>query len=522
MQKPEIDYLKNTIQEIRKDYKIRYDDILEDILNLEDNDPLIYLYEDLNDRFGNIYEQDKLQICLSIKNIHTGEFFNKFFDCSIIEPKRETTAPLYHIINELNKLEDYELFISCNLYKGCKNPKRTKENVLASRYLYVDIDKVKGSEDLDINSKDYNKQLLDLFYKNYELSRYIKPTKIVASGTGLHLYFYLRNMLYFDDTIKEEYINTLRRLTVNLEGDMNCIDISRILRLPSTFNKKEKFNQPKQVEILQSNYISGLFDEKIRVDYTLKELNKLLDQYEKDHYLSDEDFWTEHTFKDGEEIPFTNDIIIYKPVKESRKQNKTTNKRIDDYFCLSDYEIDDNFPNQYLIQDLLYFMKNRNGYCKGTRRNLLFVFYFCFKQYIEMSYEQSCEYVYKINNLFSEPLQDNEVEELLNYLKGYDLRKGFKNIKVAELLKFNPEEIPHMRGTYSNDQTEKRNIKLDRDRRTRKERYINNNQYIKKKPDQKIVIDCIKNNPDKSDIEISNLLNINRSTVYRHRKSLKK
>ena len=507
MQKQETDFLKNKIKEIRDDYKIRYNDILDEI---EDDSPINDLYNDLIDRFDDIRQKDKLQICLSIKNIHTGEFFNKFFDSTIIDPVRITTAPLFHIITELNKLEDYELFISCNLYKGRENPRRTKANVIASRCLYVDIDKVIGSEDLDINSKDYNNQLLDLFYKNYELAGYIKPTKIIASGSGLHLYFYLREMLFFDDVIREEYIKTLRKLTLYFNGDMNCVDVSRILRLPSTYNKKEKFNQPKQVEVLQSNYIKGVFDTKIRVEYTIGKIKQLIGRYEK-----------EHRFQDGEKIPFTGEAISYKPIKESGRQNKNTNKKKDDYFCLSTYEIDDNFPNQYLIQDLLYYIKNRNGYCKGTRRNLLFIFYFCFKQYIQMSYEQSCEYVYKINNLFNEPLKDNEVKELLDYLESYDLRNGFKNIKVAELFNFNPEEIRNMRGTYIRNQAGRRYIKLDRDRRTRKERYKNNNEYIKKKPDQKTIIECIKNNPDKSDIEISILLNINRSTVYRHRKSLK-
>lgn len=515
MEKNEIDFIKNKIKEIKEDYKKRYIEILNEFWNIENNDPYNDLYKDLYDRFGDISRKEKLQICLCLKNIHTGEFFNKFFDHSTVDPKKFSTPPLFYIVAELNKLEDYELYISCNLYKGCKNPRRTKENVLATRYLYVDIDNVRGAENLDVNSDDYNNQLLELFYENYEIANYITPTKIIGSGAGLHLYFYLKSFktaIYFDDKIREEYINILRQLAINFEGDLNCVDISRVLRLPNTFNKKTKFDKPKRVELLQYNYTG---------DYTLKGLKELLDNYNKEHKTKNEDFWIPYELESDEELPFKDDIIEPKLIMKNNYNNKyiktnkkANNKKNDDYFNLSNYEINENFPNQYLIQDLLYYIKNRDGYCRGTRRNLLFVFYFCFKQYIGMSYSQSCEYVFKVNQLFQEPLYNNEVEELLNYLKDYDLRNGFRNIKILELFKFKSEEIQCMRGTYSNNQEEKRTIKLERDRR------IIKSKYIKTKTDRNIIIDYIKNNPEKSDIEISNIFNMNRSTIYRYRKSL--
>lgn len=196
--------------------------------------------------------------------------------------------------------------------------------------------------------------------------------------------------------------------------------------------------------------------------------------------------------------------------------NLTKNKKQkkDTFFYLSNYEINDNFPNHYLIQDLLFYIKNRNGYCIGARRNLIFCFYFCFRQYCLMSEKETMKYTLLINDFFKEPLKENELKEYFSYLSNYELYRGIKNIKVSNLLNFKEEEIEKMRGTYTDNQEEMQNRKLHRNKQYYKE------HYQKKKPDRNTIILCIMNNPTKTNIELSKILNVSTKTIQRVKKDL--
>jgi len=481
------DKLKNYINEINEEYKINninnydYD---------EDNKAdLDYIEEWLISHFycDEEFEFFKMKICVTIKDITTDEFINKFFDYSKLLPKRNKTTPLSYIIYKLSLKEDLEIYIANNLFVSTRFPRRKQENVILSNVLYVDIDQVKGSENLNYNSKDYNKQLLDLFYKNYEVSKIIPPSEIVASGSGLHLYFYI-DTLFFNQENRFDYITVLKELTNLYNGDCNCVDCSRILRPIKTFNKKGKFTTPKQVEQLECKEIK----------YKLCQIEILI-------------------LKCNEKLKPNTKQKIKKitPLQDGVKKVKS-NKHKDDYFELQEYETYSNYPNQYLIQDLLYYLSNREGYIEGYRHNFIYCLYFSLKVYCLLENEQIETYIKDINQLFKKPLTEKELIDILKELSEYNFYNGITNIKVKEMLKFNDEEIIKMRGTYTSNSDERKQIKLERDRRISKQKYIN------KKPTKTIIINCILNNPEKSDIEIANLLNINRTTVYRHRKDLNK
>lgn len=553
MKKEEIEFIKTTINEIREEYKLNYENI---IYNEEMNNLNEYILQ--NYQCCTVYEKYRKQICLTFKNVKTKEFYNKFFDSSTIYPKRKSTCPLSYIIYKLSELQDYEIYIACNLLISRADQSRERKNFSFSNILYVDIDTVRGSEFLDINSHNYNEELLKLFHKNYEISEIIKPSQIIASGSGLHLYFCIDTINLFQYEERSKYLNTLSKLTHIYDGDFNCVDIARILRPPCSYNKKNKFSTPKKVEVIESNSKKYTLTEIEQLLYKYKFGNRLveieeLEDWNKCKFRNNNDsfvvpegfvlmntceklpfndntntFFSDFIFAENEDIYIDEEennlmgsscidkIIIDVELLEEKTKETKTKKKTDNYFNISSYEINHSFPNQYLIQDLLYYIKNRDGYCKGKRRNLLFIFYFCFKKYVSMNYEESCKYTYKVNQLFKEPLKKDEVYNLLEYLENYKLRNGFRNIKVSKLLEFKPEEIINMRGTYTSDKEEKRNIKLDRDRRIAK------SKYKAKKVDKNTIVTYIKSNTEKSDIEIAKLLNMNRSTIYRYRKSLLK
>jgi len=479
------DKIKNYINEINEEYKIN------DLDNYDEDDKtdLDYIEDWLISHFycSEEFDNIKKQICVTIKDIDTDEFINKFFDYNKLMPQRYKTTPLSYIIYKLSLKEDLEIYIANNLFIGTKEPRRKQEKVILSNVLYVDIDKVKGSENLNYNSKDYNKKLLDLFYKNYEVAKIIPPSEIVASGSGLHLYFYI-DTLYFNQENRFDYINTLKDLTNLYNGDCNCVDSARILRPIKTFNKKGKFTTPKQVEQLECKEIK----------YKLCQIEILI-------------------LKCNEKLKPNTKQKIKKitPLQDGVKKVKS-NKHKDDYFELQEYEIYSNYPNQYLIQDLLFYLSNREGYIEGYRHNFIYCLYFSLKVYCLLENEQIETYIKDINQLFKKPLTEKEIIDILNELSEYNFYNGITNVKVKEMLKFDDEEIIKMRGTYSNNSDERKQIKLARDRRISKQKYIN------KKPTKTIIINCILNNPTKTNQQLADLLNISISTIKRAKRELKK
>lgn len=66
-----------------------------------------------------------------------------------------------------------------------------------------------------------------------------------------------------------------------------------------------------------------------------------------------------------------------------------------------------------------------------------------------------------INKIFKKPLPQSDLEYYFKYLSEYNLYRGIKNIKVANLLHFREEEIIYMRGIYTADMEEKGYLNLN-------------------------------------------------------------
>ncbi|GAG06226.1 unnamed protein product, partial [marine sediment metagenome] len=74
-----------------------------------------------------------------------------------------------------------------------------------------------------------------------------KPSIIVRSGGGIHLYWLLKEPAEKEDIAKIEDVN--RRITSQLGGDFGACDAARILRIPDTTNHK----YPAKCEVAQLN-----------------------------------------------------------------------------------------------------------------------------------------------------------------------------------------------------------------------------------------------------------------------------
>lgn len=112
----------------------------------------------------------------------------------------------------------HEVFFGANQRRGRRGK---KEDVALVVTLHVDIDRPFAEANADLASFP------------------VPPSAIVASGWGLHAYWFLREPFAIESTADIERIESLNRgLTHVLGGDEGTWDISRVLRVPGTVSHK--------------------------------------------------------------------------------------------------------------------------------------------------------------------------------------------------------------------------------------------------------------------------------------------
>ena len=133
---------------------------------------------------------------------------------------------------------------------GRIEPQGKKTDIAAITALWADVDVVKMGWDMD--------RTLGLV-KGHEL----RPSAIVNSGNGLHLYWCLRAPVVLPNAsgpFVENVEGAMARLAEVFGGD-NTHDITRVLRLPGSWNTKG--DKPKQVKVAMADWR----------EYALEELN---------------------------------------------------------------------------------------------------------------------------------------------------------------------------------------------------------------------------------------------------------
>jgi hypothetical protein len=98
---------------------------------------------------------------------------------------------------------------------------------------------------VDCDFKDIPRDILAEKFKQLPF----KPSIVVKSGGGIHLYFIFKEPVCRDEIPRVEDAN--RRLALALGGDLNACDASRILRIPGTLNCK--YDPHAKVEVSQTN-----------------------------------------------------------------------------------------------------------------------------------------------------------------------------------------------------------------------------------------------------------------------------
>lgn len=125
---------------------------------------------------------------------------------------------------------------------------RSAENAVMHRSLFIDIDLTDGKKD---KTKGYetSKELFQALGVLLVGTGLPKPTMIVATGGGFHVYWTLMQPLQTKDWLPLAYALAEATRRHNLKCDAGCtIDPARVLRVPGTLNYK--YEPPRDVTLL--------------------------------------------------------------------------------------------------------------------------------------------------------------------------------------------------------------------------------------------------------------------------------
>ena len=304
----------------------------------------------------------------------------------VVEIKNKKIVELknYKGLAIVNELKNYkgkkDTFVSINTsYNG----KRLVENIRQLRALYIDLDK-----------RDYT--FSQLTYAVWDLvleDKIPAPTMIVSSGRGVHVYWRIEHAPYQALATWQELEDYLYYQLKSLGADKKAIDASRILRLPDTINSKN--NEKCKVVVLNN-----------RITYSMYDL--------REKYLK----WKPKIFKEVE--------------VEKKVKNKTVKSKVVNYFTSYSLHI-------ARADDIVTLCKLRDYNLTGYRNMILH----CYAYWLgvtERDTDSLEEAVNELNNKFTRPLKQTEVNAILRCVpkaidKFIDYEQGLRDGKIKRVTK---------------------------------------------------------------------------------------
>ena len=270
----------------------------------------------------------------SLENGRVGKVFNT------------NNKALRDVVEDIEGQLDF--FITPNTFY---KPYRQVNNIRQFRALFMDLDT--GEDDKQFAA-----------YKVFELSEeglIPKPTMIVDSGRGIHVYWRIKNAPYQALNTWQELQDLFYTKLKPLGADIRATDGARILRLPNTINSRNNV----ECRVMWQNN---------EAEYSMYDL--------REEYLHEK----------------------YK--KSIAKINKTDRKIVTNAFF-----------NSYSLhitraEDLETLVKLRNGNMNGNRNMALHCYAYWKGIYIR-NIEKLTEIVEEFNNSFTKPLKDSEVRAVL-------------------------------------------------------------------------------------------------------------
>ena len=252
----------------------------------------------------------------------------------------------------------------------------------------------------DIDFKD-NEEFVNIDYVKENAEKILKPTFIINSGNGCHIYYNLYNLDFICNSDEKLIrIASYRELCKNIANEfarynIKCDpavvgDASRILRLPTSYNTKNGEVKKTSIYYSDTSIIYRFIDLKKqfriseeKVKEIVKTANKQIKAVNNKYGVIENGFTT--------------------PKKELNKKRKTQYK----------------YTKQMIenrLSDIKMFVCVKKHY-EGRRNNLLFLVYAMLVYNNELGYTDfDCEKeINEINQLFDVPLKQKEVDNIIKY-----------------------------------------------------------------------------------------------------------
>ena len=284
----------------------------------------------------------------------------------------------------IKALDEYtgkkDVFITPN---STYNGKRDSQNIRQFRTLYIDLD----CREYEVN---------DIVYRIWDLVNediIPEPTMIVASGRGVHAYWRIKHAPYQAIATWQELEDYLCKQLKHLGADNKATDAARVLRLPNTINSRN--NVECKVIIVND-----------KITYSMYDL--------REKYLK----WKPKAFKEIE--------------VENKVNNKKIKSKVLQFFTSYTLHI-------ARAEDILTLCKLRKYKVTGYRNMILH----CYAYWVGVTVRESsklAEVVNELNNSFTEPLKQNEVDAILRCVpkaieKFLDYEQGLRSGEVKRVSK---------------------------------------------------------------------------------------
>lgn len=496
------------------DKKIISNKIKEDLnVSEEEKNEVLEFFENIkgqNDKNNTIFRHKETRINKTGKNVGKEKCFVRTFytksdsmykNIDSICGNRNwffSLQSFYHLENKGN--------IKVTNKSGGKSFVNDSENILTSlNVIAVDID-MQDNEGKEFINKDY---IVNKLKENN-----LPCTVVVFSGHGYHIYFNIENVLF---TCMADEINARDSLT-NIANRLYCLfdsfdikvdksvtgDCSRILRVPYSYNKKDGKAAVKS-EIVYKDY---------SVKYNLSLLEIELQNIIKDDQLEDTSTDTTNTVHTkGQGHLSLEDYEVIENGFEVPNENLRIREKIGQDF-------EDIFLER--MQDIKMFIAKKRTYT-GRRDRILYVVgnMIAHQNHFNKFKYSIKDELLQINNLFSEPLNDCDVEKIIKQceekeFKEYERKLCITNNKLACLLGLTDIDMTYASQIKTPEEQKRRNdlrVK-ERNAREKAERAANGKRVNKNQENYNNLMKCI-NAGITSNKAIADNLGVSEKTIAR-------
>ena len=344
-----------------------------------------------------------------------------------------------------NRLVD--VYMSVNSFETERRASATLQNLNA---IYCDLDSHSATFNLEAT--------MHLLKSEFIGSKVPLPSQIVATGRGLHLYWWLEGTTKQDlakwELVRDRILNDLSAITdymPSVSVDYRCSDVARVLRAVGTYNTKAK----QFCKVVETHQVRYTLDDLLECfyDVNISDLRAVRATPKND---SDNGQTTLREAKKWQEIKV--------------KDSKTGMVRIFNAYNLICTR----------LRDFKKLLELRNGHMAGMRDEFLTMY-----GWTVISKKDTLETLQRelegINCYFSEPLSDKEIAYKAQYIfkrfnkeviKGQDPttmtqfdRYYFKNATIIKKLNITDLEQRQLETIISKEEKNRRDKKQKRDKR---------------------------------------------------------